>query len=278
MAGCIGRRSFLAGSAGAALGVGAGQLPAIIYLVGPTGSDPPRRLLTEGVAFQRAYVACPDRQWWAQTLTTGHFAHALGGQTKLAGLPGRWIETASTAEAERALRNLDQIASFQDTAVIFISRPGGDCPGDSCARVTLALRYPRAIRGGAPGDFLASTVDVAPTLARLAGVTLPYETHGRDLSNLLRTGAGERPESIYAEGRLGQPGEWRMIVRGLDKLVIGRGGDVLHLYNLGEDAGEADDLAHEAGHQLKVDELRALIRMWTKRTSDGVDPSGLRRR
>jgi len=278
MAARIGRRSFLVGSAGSALGTGAGQLPAIIYLVGPTGSNPPKRLLTEGVAFQRAYVACPDRQWWGQTLTTGQFAHALGAQAKVAGLSGRWIETASPGEAERALQNLDQTAPFQDTAVIFISRPGGDCPGDACSRVTLAIRYPRAIRGGGPGDFLASTVDVAPTLARLAGVILPYETHGRDLSNLLRTGAGERPESIYAEGQLGQPGKWRMIVRGLDKLVIGRGGDVLHLSNLGEDAEEANDLAREVGHQLKVDELRALIRVWTKRTSDGVDPSGLRRR
>jgi hypothetical protein len=69
-----------------------------------------------------------------------------------------------------------------------------------------------------------------------------------------------------------------MVVRGLDKLVIARGGDVLHLYNLGEDPEEANNLAREPGHQLKVDELQALVRVWMKRTADGVDPSGLRRR
>ena len=278
MGGRIGRRAFLAGSAGSALRVQAAQLPEIVYLVGPTGSDPPKRLLREGVVFQRAYAACPDHQWWAQTLTTGLFAHALGSQHKVTGLPGRWIEASSISEAELALQRLDQTAAFPDTPLIFISKPGGDCPGDRCTRVALAIRYPRAIRGGSASDFLASTVDVAPTLARLAGAAPTTETHGRDLSNLLRTGVGERPESIYAEGQLGQPGEWRMVVRGLDKLVIGPGGDVLHLYNLGEDPEEANDLAREVGHQLKIDELRALIRVWMKRTSDGVDPSGLRRR
>jgi hypothetical protein len=278
MGGRIGRRTFLVGSAGAAVGTGAGQLPEIVYLAGPTGGDPPKRLLREGVAFQRAYLACPDQQLWGQTLATGLFPHAFSSQHKVAGLPGRWIDASSSAEAERALQNLDLTARFQDTAVIFISKPGGDCPHDRCTRVSLVVRYPRAIRGGSATDFLASTVDIAPTLARLTGVALTYETHGRDLSNLLRTGAGERPESLYGEGQLRQPGEWRMVVRGLDKLVIARGGDVLHLYNLGEDPEEANNLAREPGHQLKVDELQALVRVWMKRTADGVDPSGLRRR
>jgi hypothetical protein len=278
MGGRIGRRAFLVGSAGSCVGADAGQLPEIVYLIGPTGGDPPKRLLMEGVSFQRAYLACPDRQWWAQTLTTGLFAHALNPERKVAGPAGRWIETSSSGEVERALHDLDLTAPFQDTAVIFLPKPSGDCPQDRCTRVPLVIRYPRAIRGGGTTDFLASTVDVAPTLARLAGVALPYETHGRDLSNLLRTGAGERPESIYGEGQLRQPGEWRMLVRGLDKLVTTREGDVLHLYNLGEDPEEAYDLAREPGHQLKVDELQALIRVWMKRTADGMDPSGLRRR
>lgn len=273
----IGRRAFLAGSA-AVLRGRATQLQQVVYIAGRSRCDAPKRLLTEGIAFTRAYVACPDRQWWAQSLVTGLFPHALAAGSKPAGVAGKWLEVSSSAEADHALRDLDFTAPFQDTAVIFTCNPSGDCPDDRCTRVQLVLRYPRAIRGGKEYDFLISTVDVAPTLSGFAGTGLAYEAHGRNLAAFIRDGAGERPESIYAEGQMRQRGEWRMIVRGLDKLVIARGGDALHLYNLGEDPDETNDLARQPGHQLKVDELRALLRVWMRRTSDGVDPSGLRRR
>jgi hypothetical protein len=54
--------------------------------------------------------------------------------------------------------------------------------------------------------------------------------------------------------------------------------DILHLFNLGEDPTEERDLSREIGYRLKVDELRALIQTWMKRTGDGMDPSGLKRR
>lgn len=272
----IRRRAFLAGSA--SLVRGGAPLPQVVYITARSRCETPKRLLTEGVAFTRAYAACPDRQWWAQSLVTGLFAHTLAAGNKPAGLAGRWVEVSSSAEAERALRDLDFTAPFQDTAVIYTCNPPGDCPDDRCTRVPLVLRYPRAIRGGKEYDFLISTVDVAPTLSALAGINLPYEPHGCNLAAFIRSGAGERPESIYGEGQMQQPGEWRMVVRGLDKLVILRSGETLHLYNLGEDPEEINDLTREPGHQLKLDELRALIRVWMRRTSDGMDPSGLRRR
>jgi arylsulfatase A-like enzyme len=271
----IGRRAFLAGSASLARGA---PFPQVVYIAARSQCEAPKRLLTEGVAFTRAYAACPDRQWWARTLATGLYAHALAADNSTAGLAGRWVEVSTVADAERALRDLDFTGAFQDTPVVFACNPVGDCPDDRCTRAPLILRYPRKIRGGRQFDFLISTVDVAPTLSGLAGVDLPYEPHGRNLAAFLQSGAGERPESIYSEGQMQRPGEWRMVVRGLDKLVLSRSGQLLHLYNLGEDPEEINDLAREPGHQLKVDELRALVRVWMRRTSDGVDPSGLRRR
>ena len=86
------------------------------------------------------------------------------------------------------------------------------------------------------------------------------------------------PPSIYAEGSLGKPDEWRMIVRGADKMVADAGLRPLHLFNLAEDPHELTDLAQEPGHRLRADELRALMLDWRKRTGDGVDRSGLKRR
>lgn len=112
----------------------------------------------------------------------------------------------------------------------------------------------------------------------LSGIAIPPNVHGRDLSRWVLTGRGERPESIYAEGQLGTDQAWRMVVRGLDKIVVRPNLDLLHLFNLGDDPTEEHDLIHEIGYQLKIDELKALVAYWKKRTSDGMDRSGLKQR
>ena len=77
---------------------------------------------------------------------------------------------------------------------------------------------------------------------------------------------------------MGDPDEWRMIVRGYDKLVTNAKGDPLPLYNLAQDPLELEDLATEVGHRLRVDELKAQLRDLRKRAGDGVDASGLKKR
>jgi hypothetical protein len=94
----------------------------------------------------------------------------------------------------------------------------------------------------------------------------------------LTTGKGERPESIFAEGKIGDPAEWRMLVRGLDKIVINRQDEVTHLFNLGQDPYEMENLAQSRVHQRTKDELMALMNEWRKRTADGRTGSGLRKR
>jgi arylsulfatase A-like enzyme len=77
---------------------------------------------------------------------------------------------------------------------------------------------------------------------------------------------------------MGLDDEWRMIVRGFDKMVIDRAGEVTHLYNLGQDPLEMENLATSRQHRRSKDELMALIRDWQKRTNDGRSGSGLRKR
>ena len=115
-----------------------------------------------------------------------------------------------------------------------------------------------------------SNVDYAPTLLALCGQTAPEGTQGNDLASLLAGGDGAQPESIYAEGKLGQPDEWRMIVRGLDKLVVDASMKPTHLFNLGQDPYELKNLMAEGQERRKRDELVALLRRWAFRTSDRV--------
>jgi hypothetical protein len=88
----------------------------------------------------------------------------------------------------------------------------------------------------------------------------------------------DRPDAVYAEGRLGMRNEWRMLVHGYDKLVTDLEGNVVYLYNLADDPLELTNLAEVTSAQLKRDELVAVQQIWKKRLADGVDASGLRTR
>lgn len=79
---------------------------------------------------------------------------------------------------------------------------------------------------------------------------------------------GDRPESVFAEGKIGERNEWRMLVLGFDKLVVDRGGEPAHLFNLASDPYELNDLAREPGAKLKRDELTAVMRATRSRLLD----------
>ena len=175
-----------------------------------------------------------------------------------------------------------------DTIVIFTSNhgeqfgshmgQGDDYVYEESIRMPLAIRYPRVLGGASQNDMLVSQVDIMPTLLRWCGAAIPQSVQGRDLSALIAGGPGERPDAIYAEGRLGRKDEWRMLVRGYDKLVVDLEGTVTHLFNLADDPYELTNLANVSAQQLKRDSLLAIERQWVKKLGDGVDASGLRKR
>jgi arylsulfatase A-like enzyme len=179
----------------------------------------------------------------------------------------------------RLVAALDQQRLAGDTIVVFTSDSGlmlgeqglenDNQPFEEAVRVPLLVRYPGAFSAG-KNNALLSNVDLMPTLLKLCGVDIPENVQGQDFS--------VHSESIYCSGKLGGPDEWRMVVRGLDKLVVDRDLNVTHLYNLGLDPFELENLAREVSQDLKRDELKALLKDWMRRSGDGMDPSGLRKR
>ena len=175
-----------------------------------------------------------------------------------------------------------------DTIVIFTSLhgeqfgshsgQGDDYVYEETMRIPLAIRYPRVLKGGSQNDILVSQVDIMPTLLKWCGAPIPDVLQGRDLSALLAGQSGERPDAVYAEGRLGQKDEWRMLVHGYDKLVVDKNEDVTYLFNLADDPYEETNLANVSAEQLKRDSLLAIERQWAKKLGDGVDASGLKKR
>ncbi len=175
-----------------------------------------------------------------------------------------------------------------DTIVIFTanhgeqfgshSGQGDDYVYEESMRMPLAIRYPRVFGGASQSDMLVSQVDIMPTLLKWCGIAIPGTVQGRDLSALLAGQPGDRPDAVYAEGRLGRKDEWRMLVHGYDKLVVDMEGDVTHLFNLADDPYEMTNLANVSAQQVKRDSLLAIQRQWMRNLGDGVDPSGLRKR
>jgi arylsulfatase A-like enzyme len=186
------------------------------------------------------------------------------------------------------LAALDRPGMLEDTIVVFASDhgeqfgshglQGDDVPYEESARIALAVRYPRAIPKGAANDMLVSQADIVPTLLSVCGVPIPGEIQGSDLSGQIFEQKGDRPDAVYAEGKLGDKDEWRMLVRGFDKIVTDLEGHVTHLYNLAGDPNELNDLALVSAEQLKRDSLLAEQQVWMRRLGDRVDPSGLRKR
>jgi arylsulfatase A-like enzyme len=303
----ISRRGFLLATA-SALGSSAALPNGVVLILADRETHIPDEFTARAARFTRSYAADPETVRGRDAILRGRFPH-LGGLT---GNPGGtalpellaaagWNIGQSLAAALKAggkycallqpsadtglacLRStaalLSQTGVLDDTLLVFTAARAGDGETwfDRVTRVPLLFRWPRRI-AAAELDLLSSAVDVLPTVLGLCGVTVPDGVQGRDLSPWLLSGGGNRPEFIYAEGHLGTRQSWRMLVRGLDKLVFTPRLEILHLYNLGQDPGETTDLAGDPAGERRLDELRAIAADWMRRLGDRMDPSGLKLR
>jgi arylsulfatase A-like enzyme len=217
--------------------------------------------------------------------------------------PEQWegyYEACSSVDAriESILLALDREALADSTLVVFTSLRGELLSAhraegarryfEEAARVPLVMRYPKALKPATPEDrwrevppstYLVSHADLAPTLLSLCGAPIPPGVQGRDLKRLIFEGEGDQPDSVYCYGDLGTPVEFRMIVRGWEKLVVDRNEQPVALFNLRSDPYETDNLlANDSGARRTRDSLLANLLEWRKRIGDGYEPAGLRTR
>ena len=233
-----------------------------VQIIWIKGSAVPEEFARESVVFPRAYTCCPTAGRGKRALETGRYPHAARpGDPSIANLVG-------------------SAASSSEIITVFTAESGNgeDSPFQRSVRVPLAIRWPGKLKPRVAEEMLISHADVLPTLLAWLGVAPPAGLQGRDLSAVIQTGQGQVPGSIYAEGRLGLPGEWRLVVRGYDKLVIYPREEATRLYNLADDPAEENDLAHDREHELTRDSVLALAQQWMQKLGDGMDPSGLRLR
>jgi arylsulfatase A-like enzyme/tetratricopeptide (TPR) repeat protein len=180
------------------------------------------------------------------------------------------------AQIARLLRGLDEAGRLERTLIVVVADHGeafgehgetqhGLFVYEPTVRVPFLVAWEEKVPARAVFDDEVSLVDLAPTVASLAGVEFSIALQGRDLSPLLL--GGEAPEAgngVLVENLLP-----RLEFGWSEMYALRRGGWKLidaprpELYDLREDDGETRDLA--SGRPDEVDAGRRIVRDWVER-------------
>lgn len=130
-------------------------------------------------------------------------------------------------------------------------------------RVPMAMRWPGRIEPGRVVGDPVSALDLMPTFLAACGAPIPEDAalDGVDLVPLLSGAVDRLPERSLFWRTHGGSGPVA-VRRGAHKLVVERGpdGEVVHLFDLGADIGEAQNRAEQDAE--RVASLRAAIAGW----------------
>lgn len=98
---------------------------------------------------------------------------------------------------------------LQNTVVIFYSDNGysygehkyvkKDCFFEECARVPMIISYPKLTPQAATSSAFATNIDLAPTIAELAGITIPVKVDGQSLVPILTDPSASIQDDILLE-------------------------------------------------------------------------------
>ncbi|MDX6521578.1 MAG: choline-sulfatase [Gaiellales bacterium] len=169
------------------------------------------------------------------------------------------------------LQVLEDTGLANDTVVVFTA-DHGEMLGERglwykmsffepSARIPLIVRGPGVAAGRHPGSV--SQLDLAPTLAALAGADRSeYEFEGTSLLPLL-SGAGPAPESVVGEYLAEGVRSPEVMIRRDAHKYLHAPGDPDRLFDLDADPHELDDLAGRPEHAPLLEAFRAEVgRRW----------------
>jgi len=199
------------------------------------------------------------------------------------------------------LRTLKETGQLDNTLIVFTSDQGfawGEHgfawkvgPYDACLRMPLIFRMPGRVARGEICRQPVTIVDIAPTLLSFAGVTVPWNMHGHDLSPMLcepGTLSGQPvfmehfwsqfgPETDHGETRndfCGGVPYWLFLRKGKYKYIRTLVPDEIEeLYDLEADPHELKNLALDSRFGPVLNDYRMLLMDELIRTEAGFRDS-----
>ncbi|MDZ8117539.1 sulfatase-like hydrolase/transferase [Pontiella agarivorans] len=217
----------------------------------------------------------PHAPWQAPEEAVAQFSHIESKQ--------RQIYAAMVTEMDkgigRVLHALEAFGLQKNTLVFFLSDNGGPHPGsvtdngpfrdgkgavyEGGVHVPFVAYWPGKIPAGSTFEWPVISIDIAPTMAALAGV----EKGNMEGENLFPFMTGEQTdaphENIYFRRRDGAA--WAIVNKDGKKLVKADWtNEVKEFFNLKNDAGEQNDLYQSPEQAAVVEQLQNAWDEWNK--------------
>ena len=194
---------------------------------------------------------------------------------------GAMVEAMDQAVG-KVLQQLEDAGVADNTVVIFTGDNGGLSTSEGSPTSNLPLRggkgwvyeggirepwlirYPGVTAPGSESSEPICSIDLFPTVAKIAGVEISHEVDGVNLLPALRGKELQRPSLFWHYPHYSNQGGFPggAIRQGDLKLVERYEDGRVHLYNLKDDIGEQHDLATDMPD--RVEQMRKELHAWYK--------------
>ena len=198
------------------------------------------------------------------------------------------------------IETLKATGQYKNTLVVFTSDQGfgwgqhGFCrkiaPYDGTIRSPLIVSMPGRVPQGRTCRHPVAGVDLVPTFFRFAGIELPWDMHGHDLTPLLKRPGSKWPHptlAIYTQRKYGDDTNtippnsskldsggvpwWVSLARGRYKYIrTMEDNQIEELYDLKKDPDELKNLALDSDHAKRLSRFRRDTVHELKRTRAGL--------
>ncbi len=188
----------------------------------------------------------------------------------------------------RLLKAVEEVGIKDDTIVVFTSDHGEMFGAhgrmkknifyDEAARVPFLMRWPGKIPADCTSDACMSTVDIMPTLLGLAGVEVPKEVEGMDLSHCAMKTPGPEPDAALLQNTGAcaswEDGhEWRALRDKQYTYAIYRVDQQEMLFDNGKDPYQTRNLVGDPQYDHDLTRLRRILKEKMESINDTFEKS-----